>query len=79
MNKLIVKKGIYFLLVNWLKEPVLQELTENYISESSQVSSSALLQISLFLQFECLPRYKGVPHKYPIQGCPPQLEAHGVC
>lgn len=64
MNKLIVNKGIYFLLVNWLKEPVLQELTENYISESSQVSSSALLQISLSLQFECLPQYKGVPHKY---------------
>lgn len=64
MNKLIVNKGIYFLLMYWLKEPALQELTENYIPNSSQVSSSALLQISPSLQFECLPWYKDVPHKY---------------
>lgn len=60
MNKLIMNKGINFLHVHWVKEPVLQELTKNYVPNRSQVSSNALLQSPLFLHYGCLPLPRNV-------------------
>lgn len=42
-----MNESFYSLLVNWLQEPVLQGLTNNYIPERSQVSSNALLKSPL--------------------------------